>query len=334
MPLDPQAQAFLDQMAAAGVPTIDELRVSDMRQLLVALGSSNTEPEKVDDVSNREIPGPAGAIPVRVYKPNATGPLPILVYFHGGGWVAGNLDTADAICRGLANAAECLVISVEYRLAPEHKFPAALDDCYVAVQWIAANAAQFGGDSSRLAVGGDSVGGNLAAVVTQVARDRGGPPLLFQLLVYPVTDFSFDTVSYRENAEGYMLTRDVMIWFWNHYLPAQSDGDSPQASPLRSRDLRGLPPALVITAGFDPLRDEGEAYASRLRDAGVAVVVRRYDTMIHGFFGLPSIFEQGKAAIAEAGKSLRAAFNAHEKTLPSQTRTLMPSLETSPISEE
>jgi acetyl esterase/lipase len=309
MALDPQARAFLEQIAATGGPALHQLPVGDMRQLMLQMMvGAAPEPEAVGEVSDRQIPGPAGLIRVRVYSPKATGTLPILIYFHGGGWVAGDLDTYDATCRALTNAAGCIVVSVDYRLAPEHKFPAAPDDCYAAVKWVAANASQINGDGTRLAIGGDSAGGNLTAVVAEMSRDRGGPALSFQLLVYPVTDYNFETSSYRENADGYLLTRDAMIWFWNHYLAAPSEGTLPQASPLRSKNLRGLPPALVITAGFDPLRDEGEAYAACLRDAGVPVVLSRYDGMIHGFFGLSSMLDQGKAAMAEAGNSLRMAF--------------------------
>jgi acetyl esterase len=229
------------------------------------------------------------------------------VYFHGGGWVTGNVDAYDPTCRSLANAAGCVVVSVDYRLAPEHKFPAAPEDCYAAVQWVAASAAEFGGDPSRLAVGGDSAGGNLAAVVSHMARDRGGPPLAFQLLVYPVTDHHFGTVSYQQNGDGYLLTRDSMVWFWNHYLEKEADGTSPLASPLRCTNLANLPPAFVITAEFDPLRDEGEAYGKCLTSAGVATTVKRYDGMIHGFFSL-GVFDQGRQAIKDAAAALQNAF--------------------------
>ncbi len=215
------------------------------------------------------MPGPAGALGLRIYTPvEAGGPgaLPVLVFFHGGGWVVGNLDTHDGLCRRLANAAGCLVVSVDYRLAPEARFPAAVDDAYAATRWVAARASSFGGDGTRLAVGGDSAGGNLAAVVSLLAHERGAPPLRFQLLLYPVTDFAFDTPSYRENGEGYLLTRANMEWYAGHYLRDGADRRHPHAAPLRAADVGGSPPTMVITAQYDPLRDEGEAYA--VRDCG------------------------------------------------------------------
>ena len=245
---------------------------------------------------------------MRIYTPQGSGPFPVLVYFHGGGWVIGNVDTHDPTCRTLTNAAGCVVVSVDYRLAPEHKFPAAVDDCYAATQWVAANAAAINGDSSRIAIGGDSAGGNLTAVVAIEARDKGGPPLVFQLLVYPVTDYSFSTPSYRDNGDGYLLTKDSMVWFWDHYLRSEADGQDYRASPLRASDLTGLPPALVITAEYDPLRDEGEAYAARLQEAGVSVTCTRYDGMIHGFYGLTAVVDQARKAVEESVAALRASF--------------------------
>jgi acetyl esterase len=240
--------------------------------------------------------------------PHGQGPFPILVYFHGGGWVIGNLEAYDATCRALTNVAQCIVVAMEYRLAPEHKFPAAPEDCYAATRWVADNAVSLNGDPARIAIGGDSAGGNLTAVVALMARHRGGPQLTFQLLIYPVTNHSFETLSYRENGDGYLLTTDAMAWFWNHYLTHESDGKNPLASPLQADQVRDLPPALVITAEFDPLRDEGEAYAARLREADIPVTLRRYDGMIHGFFSLGHIFDQGRKAMTEAGTALRTAF--------------------------
>jgi acetyl esterase/lipase len=307
MPLDPQAQAFLEQLAASGAPPLHELSVAEARQVIVTLFGVEGDPEPVGAVVDRMIPGAAGEISARMYTPRGTGPFPILVYFHGGGWVIGNLDAYDATCRALTKAARCIVVAMEYRLAPEHPFPAAPEDCYAATQWVAAHATAIGGDPTRLALGGDSAGGNLTAVVAQMVRDRGGPALCYQLLVYPVTDHNYDTASYRENAEGYLLTRDAMVWFWNHYLRSPADGSNPMASPLRADNLRGLPPAMVITAEFDPLRDEGEAYAARLQEAGVPVTLKRYDGMIHGFLSLGTVLEQGKQAIADAAAALRTA---------------------------
>jgi acetyl esterase len=310
MPLHPQAQGLLEQMAAAGGPPLEEMPVEAARQMIAAMAELAGPPEEVARVEDRAVPGPeAGVeIPVRIYTPAGTGPLPALVYFHGGGWVIGNIESHDAPCRALANAAGCVVVSVDYRLAPEFKYPAAAEDCYVATRWVAENAAALGVDPQRIAVGGDSAGGNLTAVVSLMARDRGGPPLIFQLLVYPVTDYAYETVSYQENADGYLLTRASMVWFWDHYLPGEDAGAEPYASPIRAKDLTGLPPALVITAEFDPLRDEGEAYAARLQQAGVPVTLHRYDGMIHGFFQMAGVLEPGKAAIEESAQALRAAF--------------------------
>lgn len=307
MPLDPQAQALLDQLTALGAPPLNELSPPDARVAAQALGTLSGTPEAVATVENRTIPGPAGELPVRIYTPAGSGPFPALVFFHGGGWMIGDLDTQDGPCRTLANGAACIVVSVDYRLAPEHKFPAAPEDTYAATKWVAANAASINVDPTRLAVGGDSAGGNLTAVTAQMARDRGGPRLAFQLLIYPVTDGACDTMSYRDNADGYLLTKDMMQWFWNHYVRNGVDRQNPMASPLRAQSLSGLPPALVQTAEFDPLRDEGEAYAARLEDAGVRVTLTRYNGMIHGFFGMASVIDQARAAVAEAAGALRSA---------------------------
>ncbi len=309
MPLDSEARAFLDQLQALGAPPLEEMPVADARAVYRQLFGGSGEPEAVGSVTDLDIPGPAGPIRTRIYTPlDASGPLPVFLHLHGGGWVLGDLAAYDPICRKLANAARCVVASVDYRLAPEHRYPAALEDCYTALEWVAANAASFGGDARRIAVGGDSAGGTLAAAVTHRARDHAGPRICFQLLVYPVTDYGFDTPSYHENADGYLLTRSLMQWFWGNYVTAPSDGESPKASPLRATDLSNLPSAMVITAEYDPLRDEGEAYARRLRDAGVKVVSRRHDGMIHGFFGLNPVLAQGRSAVADAAAALRAAF--------------------------
>jgi acetyl esterase len=308
MPLDPQIQAYLDQMAAMNMPPIHTMTPEQVRMgIAMQLAMESIEPEQVASVENRTIPGPAGEIPVRIYTPQGNGPFPALVFFHGGGWVICNLDTHDGICRSLANGAGCVVVSVDYRLAPEHKFPAAPEDCYAATQWVAQNAAELNVDASNVAIGGDSAGGNLTAVVAQMARDRGGPHLVFQLLIYPATDFRMNTPSIEENATGYFLTKDDMIWFTNHYLNSEEDKTNPLASPLLASDLSGLPPALIITAQYDPLRDEGELYGQKLREAGVPVTISRYEGVIHGFFGsIPS--DRGKQAEAEASAALRVAF--------------------------
>src|SRR5881397_1593802 len=253
MPLDPEAKMLLEQLTTVVRP-FDELSVLEARAAIVTLSAAAGEGEAVARVESRTVPGPRGEIPVRVYTPEGCAPFPVLVYFHGGGWVTGSLETHDGLCRHLANAAGAVVASVDYRLAPEHPFPASGEDAYAATRWVAANAAVIGGDAKRIAVGGDSAGGNLAAVVSLMARDRGGPAIALQLLVYPVTNHAYDTASYRENADGYLLTRDSMVWFWNHYLRSDRDGADPYASPLRAPNLAGLPPAVVVTAEFDPLR--------------------------------------------------------------------------------
>ncbi len=311
MTLDPQAEAYLAQQAAAGAPPVSAMSLEAGRQALRARqeAGGGTLPE-IGHAEDRVLPGAGGAIPVRLYTPRgARERRPALVYFHGGGWVRGDLETHDRVCRFLAAGAECLVVSVDYRRAPEARFPAAVEDAFAATRWVAEHASEIGADPGRLAVGGDSAGGNLAAVVALLARDAGGPALQFQLLVYPVTDSSLETASYEENASGYGLTRADMAWYWKQYLPDGAAGKDVRASPLRAQNLRGLPPALVITAEYDPLRDEGEAYGRRLRDAGVRVTVTRYPGMVHGFFGLPGVYDQGKRAIDEATAALRAAFS-------------------------
>jgi len=308
MPLDPQVQTLLNQVNAMGAPPLHTMSVPDARAALAEMAALQGEPAAVARVEDRRIPGPQGAIPVRLYTPAGNAPFPALVYYHGGGWVLGSIESHDGVCRTLANAAGCAVVSVDYRLAPEHKFPAAAEDAYAALQWVATNAHDMDVDPARIAIGGDSAGGNLTAVVALMARDRGGPALVHQLLVYPVTDSACDTASHRDNADGYFLTKDSMLWFWNHYTRNDADRRNPYAAPLRAESLRGLPPALVITAEFDPLRDEGEAYAARLKEAGVPVKHTRYNGMIHGFFGMSALLDQAKTAVGEAGKALRAAF--------------------------
>ena len=251
-----------------------------------------------------------GEITVRAYSPDGPGPHPALVYYHGGGWVIGDLYTHDGLCRSITNAARCAVLSVDYRLAPESKYPVAVEDSYAALLWIVANAERLGIDRRRMAVGGDSAGGNLATVMALMARDRTGPRLALQVLIYPVTDHDLDTRSYRENATGYILTREGMRWFWNHYLASEAQGREPYASPLRAASLAGLPPALVITAEYDPLCDEGEAYAARLRDAGVPGTLTRYPGMFHGFVRLTNVLDKARTALDEIASSVQKAFAA------------------------
>ncbi|WP_028782282.1 alpha/beta hydrolase [Thalassobacillus devorans] len=307
MVLDPQAKFLLEQMEAAGDPPMHELTPEEARAS-TDFSPLAGEPVEVAKVENRTVPSAAGDIPVRIYTPEGEGPFPALVFYHGGGWVIGDLDTVDVPCRLLANQSNCVVISVDYRLAPEHKFPAAADDAYAVAKWAVEHGASIDVDSNRVAVGGDSAGGNLAAVVALMARDRGDFPLAYQLLIYPVTHHSYETKSYKDNADGYLLTKDSMEWFWDHYLRTESDGKHPYASPLLAENLNGLPPALVVTAEYDPLRDEGQAYARRLNEAGVAVEAKCYEGMIHGFFWMPGVLEQGKQCIDQASSALKRAF--------------------------
>ena len=308
MPLDPQAREVLDQMAALGLPPNHTVSPEQARiNMLARPRPAGPEVAKVED---RTVPLGDAQVPLRIYTPQGSGPFPALAWFHGGGWVIGNLESADATARNLTVESGCVVVSVDYRLAPEAKFPAPFEDCYGATQWIAQNAASINIDPTKIAVGGDSAGGNLAAAVSLATKDRGGVPLSFQLLVYPVTEMDFDTPSYLDNADGYGLTRDGMIWFWDHYLAKDADASNPYAAPAAARDLSGLPQALVVTAEFDPLRDEGEAYAQRLQAAGVPTTSTRYDGMIHGFFAMSAVVDKGKAAVSQAGAEMKAAFAA------------------------
>lgn len=310
MPLDPQAKAVLDAVEALGLPpnytvSPEEARTNMMSRPM-AVG-----PE-VAKVENRTVANGDFQVPVRIYTPEGSGPFPVLSWFHGGGWVVGNLDTADSTARHLTVSAECVVVSVDYRLSPEAKFPVPYDDCYAVTKWIAQNAASINVDPTKIAVGGDSAGGNLAAGVSLAAKDRGDLPIAFQLLVYPVTAVNFETDSYQQNANGYGLILDTMKWYWKHYLSNEADAKNPYAAPLEAKDLSGLPPALVITAEFDPLRDEGEAFGEKLQAAGVATTITRYDGMIHGFFGMSAVIDKGTQAIAQAATELKAAFAAKE----------------------
>ncbi|MCP5181422.1 MAG: alpha/beta hydrolase [Pseudomonadales bacterium] len=304
MPVDQDTQAVLDLLRTLGAPDFADLTPEAARGLSMA--PPPAVPTPVGNVENRQIPGRAGDIPLRIYSPaGSTSATGALLFFHGGGWVIGSLDSHDETCRLLCSGSGLKVVSVDYRLAPETRFPGAVEDCYDATQWVASHAAALGIDASRIAVGGDSAGGNLAAGVALMARDQQGPAIAFQLLIYPVTDARFDTASYIANAEGYLLSRRAMQWFWNHYVPREEERTNPYASPLRAASLADLPPALVLTAEFDPLRDEGEAYAAALRKAGVAVQATRYDGVVHGFFGMPANVAKARAAIDQATRALR-----------------------------
>ena len=322
MPLHPEAAAARKQREAEGTAplytlTLAEARAADLAEIQAGAG----DVESVGAVWERIITVPANEkrpLTIRGYEPEHTagdegGPedrRPVLVYFFGGGWTLGDLGTCEGICRALTNAAGCVTISVRYRLAPEHPFPAAVEDCHAAVAWVAEHADELGVDPARLAVGGDSAGGNLAAAVTLLARDGvpAGPAIRHQLLVYPNTDYLADTESLREHDDPLMFNRRSVQWYWGHYLAKPEDGGNPLASPLRAADHAGLPPATVITAEYDPLRDEGEAYARALAAAGVPVEARRFDGMPHGFFAMPGTYTLGREAQAYAAARLAAAF--------------------------
>jgi acetyl esterase len=303
--LDPEARAYLDATAALGLPSLAEQGAETARRntrlRATALGG---EPEPVARVEDRRI----GEVPVRVYAATADTPLPVVAFFHGGGWVTGDLDTHDTACRGLANRSGAMVVAVDFRCAPEHRFPAALDDCWAVVEWLHRNGAELGADPGRMAVCGDSAGGNLAAAVALRARDRGAPRLAAQLLIYPVLDRDLDTASYRANATGYGLTRESMRWYWEQYLGERGDGRLPEASPLRAADLAGVAPALVVTCEFDPLLDEGAAYAGRLAEAGVPVEHLNEEGMIHGYFRMAGVLGRTRKSWDDCARFLRSHF--------------------------
>jgi acetyl esterase len=306
MPLDPQMQAIRDRLERDNVPNLCTLPIAEARVAdLAAAQAGAGQAEPVGDVADRTIDGPAGPLTVRIYWPAGHGPWPVLVYFFGGGWSLGTLDTCDGVCRALTNAAGCVTVAVSYRLAPEHKFPAAVEDCYAGASWVAAHGGDLGVDTARLAVGGDSSGGNLAAAVALLARDRGGPAITHQLLVYPNTDYLADGESVRAGTDPHLFNVRAVEWYWGMYLASPADGANPLASPLRAADLSGLPPATVITAEYDPLRDEGEEYAERLKQAGVAVELTRYDGMAHGFFTMIGVLDRAREAIRYAAGRLR-----------------------------
>jgi len=310
MPLDPHVARFLQIDTEASSEPASSLAEQRYQSEQAALEQAG-EPEAVASIEDRLIRGPAGMLPIRIYTPAGTEqePFPALVYFHSGGWVFGSIEAHDPVCRALANHARCLVVSVGYRLAPEHTFPAAPEDCYAATRWVAEHAHEIKADTARIAVGGDSAGGNLAAVVALMARDREGPALCYQVLIYGETDYyKPGTASYATYSEGYGLTREDMIWFWDQYLARPEDSMHSYAAPLRATDLSGLPPALIITAEYDPVRDEAEHYALRLQQAGVQVQLSRYAGMIHGFFRMFALFEQSLVALAEVADALRMAF--------------------------
>jgi len=311
MPLTAETQAILK--LREGAPELHTLTPPQAREAMAAM-RPQTEPEPVHVARDMTAPGPDGDIPVRLYTVESEDPLPTVVYFHGGGWVIGDLESHDAICRALTNRVGCAVVSVDYRLAPEHRYPAAAEDAYAALQWVAQMSASHAesidlGAPVPIAVAGDSAGGNLAAVVAQMARDRGGPDVAAQILIYPVTDYDFSTDSYVENGKGDVgLSEAAMRWFWDCYLNTPDDGAQPYASPLRAGDLGNLPRALTVTAEYDPLRDEGEAYAEALANAGVRSIQTRYDGVIHGFVSAFQAVPEGSDALDQIAAELRDAF--------------------------
>lgn len=311
MTLDAIVKGLMDQMAANPQPKLWEIPPAQGREMYRAMATVLEPPAiAIGKIDNIAMPGPAGEIKLRVYTPVAGGgaALPGLVYFHGGGWVIGDLDTHDALCRTLANEVGARVIAVDYRLAPEHKFPAAAEDAYAAVKWVEQNATNLGVDANRIAVAGDSAGGNLAAVVSLMAKQNGGPQIVHQLLIYPVTQWKADTGSMNSFAEGYFLEKKTMHWFFDQYAPGADPNDW-RLSPLAAGDVSGLPRAYVVTAGFDPLKDEGKAYADKLNRAGVAAVYVDYPGMVHGFFNMSGVLPTSRTAIADAAKAVRQAFS-------------------------
>ncbi|WP_331233028.1 alpha/beta hydrolase [Natronorarus salvus] len=307
--LDPQAAALLETVEAMGQPPTQALSVENARERLRTLFADASR-EDVDRVEDLSIGGPDGELPVRLYAPVGED-HPLVVYLHGGGWTVGDLETYDPLCRALSNAAGCAVLSVDYRLAPEHPFPAAVEDAYAAVEWASEFGDRINCDPGRVAVAGDSAGGNLSAAVTLLARDRGGPELEHQVLIYPAVAAPeiHEFESHEENAQGYLLERESIRWYVEKYLPRAIDRRNEYAAPLLARDLSGLPPATVITAGFDPLRDEGEVYADRLGEAGVPVEHDSYDGMIHGFVSFLDQFDAASDALETVGADLRGAFS-------------------------
>lgn len=312
MTLDRHAAKVLEMIRLSGRPPYETLAPDAAREYSrAARALLAPEPPEMAEIRALVAPGPAGDIPLRLYRPAGSAPgtaLPALIYFHGGGWVIGDLESHDVVCRQIANAAQAAVVSVDYRLAPEHKFPAAVEDAIAAVEWIATSAAALGLDPARLAVGGDSAGGNLAIIVSLHARDRGGPALVLQVLIYPATEFAMSHPSHQRFGEGLMLTRGTMEWFRAHYLRGPADIADWRASPLRAASFAALPPALVLIAGCDPLSDEGEDYVGRLRAAGVPVTLTRFEGMIHGFLTMGKMIPAADEAVADIAGALKAAF--------------------------
>jgi len=307
MPVDPQIQALLDEMRALGAKPFEELSVAEARAAAWSFAALQGEPEEVASVEHTFIPGPTAELPVRIYTPAGKGPFPGLVYFHGSGWVVLNIAVCDTTMRALANSTGCKVVAVNYQKAPEHPFPIPFDDCWAATTWVFEHAEELDLDAARIGVLGDSAGGNLAAAVALKARDEGAPKLAFQGLIYPAVEHGWETGSAHENAEGYLLQRESMHWFWDHYIPDKSLTSDWRVSPLLADDHAGLPPAFIATAEFDPLRDDGRAYHAKLHDAGVPVTYVEYDGMIHGFYWMQGIADGARRLHADLAEAIREA---------------------------
>ena len=304
MPLAAEYQAMFEQLAVAGpTPSVRDLPISDARNVYRAARAVNPD-LPVHEINDTTIPGPEGDIALRIYRPEGSGPFGVLVYFHGGGWVIGDLDTADAVCRQLTTLANVVVVSVDYRLAPEHVYPAAVEDSYAALQWVYDNAEQLH-SNGKIGVAGESAGGNLATVTARQSRDRNGPPIAFQCLLYPVTDADMSRDSYAENGSGYLLETATMEWFWDTYCADSEQRLQPDASPLRAKSLENLPPALVVTAEFDPLRDEGNAYAHALEAAGNRATLLCCDGLVHDFFSTAAVFDCSRGPLEKTVRALR-----------------------------
>jgi len=311
MALDPEAEFVIGLVKKAGGPEFWQMTPDQAReQYLFRVGKLALKPQ-IYRTSDRLIPGPGSELPIRIYQPREAKPderFPVLIWYHGGGFVIGDLDTHDSACRLLANQADCMVVAVDYRLAPEFKFPAGVDDCMATLRWVAQHAREIGADAERIAVGGDSAGANLATVAAILARDEGYPKVVFQLLVYPCVAPEPETASHHKFADGYLLTRNTITWFYKLYLRGQKDVNDFRFAPLLRDDLANLPPALILVAGYDPLRDEGVEYSKRLIEAGNRVALTNYEGMVHGFYLMGGAVDAARRAVAQSAAALREAF--------------------------
>src|SRR4051812_19851090 len=310
MPLDPNIEALLEEMRAQGAKPFEELSVPDARLAARAFADLQGPPEEVASIEHHFIPGPTADLPVRIYTPEGDGPFPALVYLHGSGWVVLNIEICDTTMRALANSTGCVVVAVNYQKAPEHPFPIPFEDAWAGLLWTVEHADELDVDNARIAVIGDSAGGNLAAAVAVRAREEHGPKIAFQGLIYPAVEHGWDTASAHENAEGYLLQRESMHWFWDHYIPDKSVVDDWRVSPLKAADHSGLPPAFIATAEFDPLRDDGRHYHAKLHDAGVPVTYVEYDGMIHGFYWMQGVCDAARRLHEDLAEAVREALHA------------------------